>query len=114
MSTETRFPYVSDMAAEAGADTTLVPNEPSDLGVLAGAELIRLCLGGEQPAAMCADCAFRRGSVPNSCAATVWDAFGSVFNAGQFLCHHGDGARPCAGFMRAMELRYEESRKKDR
>jgi len=81
-----------------GSDTpTEYPNEPSPEGAGLGAEIARLA--GDVPDA-CHDCAFRVGSVPNQCAATVSDALKSVLDGDLFYCHHGEG-KLCEGWIKS-------------
>lgn len=74
-------------------EKTLVPNVPCEAGAAMGKEIARMTepslkkfreLFPNAPD-MCHDCAFRAGSVPNQCAATVADALKSVLELVPFL-----------------------------
>jgi hypothetical protein len=94
------LPYLTAAEGSGG------PNVPNDLCSELGRDLVRLCLQNEQPADMCADCAFRLGSLPNM-SYTAHDALAALVNDDEFVCHHGKN-RPCAGFQRARQLNPKE------
>lgn len=83
-----RFPFLTT------PDETGILNHATDQTAEIGEHLVRLALGGEQPADMCADCAFRLGSFPNR-SYTAHDALMCLISDGEFECHHGED-RPCA------------------
>lgn len=97
--------------SKPSADADAVENLPSEEGAALGKELARLCDNAEvatrqrfpKQRARCADCAFRLGTRPNQCAATVMDALKAVVESVPFYCHLGveEGTEPrqlCAGW----------------
>lgn len=84
----------------------LVPNRPCEAGRKIGAELARLTEAAlaerkkkfpnhKEP---CGTCAFRRGTIPNGCLATVMDAMKcAVEGSAEFMCHEQKG-QVCTGF----------------
>jgi hypothetical protein len=73
----------------------LVPNLPCPLGAEAGSHLARF-VAAERAAhperyrnltEPCGTCAFRAGTLPNQCLATVADALKCVMEGDRFLCH---------------------------
>jgi hypothetical protein len=80
-----------------------VRNRPTELGAKLGAEVARLCDDAEQTAMTlhprCTTCAFRLGTVPNCCEATVMDALKCAMEGEpKFMCHERPG-KPCSGWM---------------
>lgn len=75
-------------------------NMPSPVGALQGAQLA----DGVDTSSLCHGCAFRRGSVANTCAPTTADAeWCSQPNERPFMCHvdldgSGDPTQACRGF----------------
>lgn len=91
----------------------MVPNRPSIEGAKLGEQLARLTdtalvrLRERFPdhAEPCESCAFRRGTVPNSCLPTVMDALKCVVEVKDFFCHQGPKGRRndlCVGYMIAL------------
>jgi len=76
-------------------------NLPTPLGRMAGAELDRIYNLTLQESGdndeRCHDCAFRKGTMPNGCEATVYDAVMCTVNGNTFECHINVG-QMCAGF----------------
>lgn len=56
----------------------------------------------------CADCACRKGSVPNGTHHSMVDFLACVENLEPFLCHDGGANRICAGWLRAAKARIAE------
>lgn len=79
----------------------LTPNIPTPEGREAGAIIARFAdeAAARFPAmqARCATCAFRRGTYPNECGATVLNALKCAIEGEAFECHEHVG-RPCAGW----------------
>lgn len=77
-------------------------NRPTDLGRKAGAHLARLCDNAEQSRMIlqprCTTCAFRAGSIPNGCEATVLDATKCMIEDIAFMCHERKG-KACSGWL---------------
>lgn len=86
---------------------------PSALGTFVGRQLARLTdeaeatFRAEHPNARerCADCAFRRGTIPNRCLTTVADALLCAAEGEVFNCHREEPGAPdlvpngvCAGW----------------
>ena len=101
----------------------LMPNRPSDLGRLLGHELARLTDREEvrvkrtfpQHRERCQTCAFRAGTVPNGCEATLMDAIKCVVEAIPFYCHEQldrekEPTALCAGYVLAQGMRDEPLR----
>src|SRR5690348_7475831 len=86
---------------------SLIRNRPSPEGASLGEHLANMTDAAErvlrqtQPAhpERCGTCAFRRGTVPNQCAATVMDALKCVMEKVPFHCHEHEGEKPCMGFV---------------
>ena len=90
----------------ADNSTSLRLNVPAEDGVALGAQLARLT-EGEAPRfykahaegrARCATCAFRAGTYPNGCAATLMDALKCVLEGVPFHCHEAE-EKLCAGYV---------------
>jgi hypothetical protein len=85
-----------------------VRNLPSPEGEALGAELARLTAAGMQGRDFpepCRSCAFRAGTVPNRCLATVGDALKCVMEQVPFYCHEQVEGEPtvlCRGYAAAM------------
>ena len=86
----------------------LVRNIPSIEGAEGGSQLARLTEKATNELRLkfpnlklpCGTCAFRRGTFPNRCAATVMDAFKCVMEQEDFYCHESDGkVGLCHGWM---------------
>jgi hypothetical protein len=86
----------------------MMRNEPSPEGEALGAELARLTESElvklrekfpnhKEP---CGTCAFRRGTYPNRCVATVGDALKCVIEQTDFMCHETGSL--CCGFAIAL------------
>ncbi len=77
----------------------LVRNIPSVEGAEAGSQLARLTEKSTNELRLkfpklklpCGTCAFRRGTFPNRCAATVMDALKCVMEQTDFYCHEEKG-----------------------
>lgn len=103
------FDYLLNEWDSSLGDGPLAPNEPCESGRALGAEMARLMtpqrerIMAENPGCrdMCHDCAFRAGSIPNGCLATVADALKCTLTSEEFNCHHGTD-RICAGYLFAM------------
>lgn len=73
----------------------LVPNRPTETGRMLGEQLARLTDVAESeqikkfPNAKkrCASCAFKAGTLPNGCEATLMDAVKAVVQMDDFMCH---------------------------
>jgi hypothetical protein len=78
-----------------------VRNRPTDLGREAGIQLARLCDAAERSRMplhpRCTTCAFRAGTIPNGCEATVLDANKCLIENIPFMCHERKG-QPCSGW----------------
>lgn len=96
----------------------LMPNRPSELGYQLGHELARLTDCEEVAAQQrfprhrerCKTCAFRAGTVPNGCEATVMDALKCIVEKVPFYCHEQVDAEKeptmlCAGYVLAQGMR---------
>ena len=89
--------------------TKLVPNLPSPQGRALGKELARLCDGEIAKLdedRRCGTCAFRLGTYPNGCVATLIDALGCALKRQPFMCHESN--RPCAGWLSIRSPKGEE------
>lgn len=98
---------------------TLVPNRPSDEGRAVGKELARLADAAEAETlkrfpnakVRCKSCAFRAGTFPNGCLATVGDALKCVLEQRPFYCHekpaNENPTELCAGYAAAMLTRVD-------
>ena len=80
----------------------LIRNRPSPEGRALGKELARLA--DAEPSVFsylrCGTCAFRAGTVPNGCTATLLDAIKCAIEGVPFYCHEDKaGERPCAGWI---------------
>jgi hypothetical protein len=83
-------------------------NRPSPEGYALGKEIARLCDQEEAKQAKmlrptiperCRTCAFRGGTIPNGCGATLLDAMHCIIEGLDFHCHeHGRTDQLCAGF----------------
>jgi hypothetical protein len=77
-------------------------NRPTELGREAGFHLARLCDDAERSREplhpRCRTCAFRAGSLPNRCEATVLDAHKCLIEDIPFMCHERKG-KPCSGWV---------------
>jgi hypothetical protein len=93
-------------------DGTDVANVPSPMGAAMGADLARFCDVEEAKQLIqfprilprCNECAYRLGTMPNQCLATVCDAFKCAVEGEPFFCHKGlrEGDEPkrlCAGWV---------------
>lgn len=60
-------------------------NLPDETGAHCGAQLVRLY--GAAPDTACDSCAFRLGTVPNQCSATIMDAIQCSVTGEAFFCH---------------------------
>lgn len=89
-----------------------VPNLPCEAGAELGREVARLTETARLQLVqqnrtvrpMCNECAFREGTYPNRCAATVMDAIKCLVEGEMFYCHKGiaddaDPKVPCAGYL---------------
>ncbi len=78
-----------------------VPNLPTPEGRALGVELARICDGEAERRTdvpeRCATCAFRAGTYPNGCAATLMNATKCVAERVPFFCHECPG-NLCSGF----------------
>lgn len=97
MTTTAPWPWIG--GADGEERPGYVRNEPSDLGAEAGSHLARFFDGefartGRD--ARCETCAFRPGTIPNQCGATVLDALKSAIEGVPFQCHETE--RPCGGW----------------
>lgn len=75
-------------------------NMPAILGALGGAAIAASV--DQKP--LCDGCAFRLGSVANTCSSTVTDAAGATDMGHDFMCHirgyeNGEAKAPCAGYV---------------
>lgn len=60
----------------------------------------------------CADCACRKGSVPNGTPHTMLDFIAATDRLEPFLCHEGGANRVCGGWLKAAKARiYKEGGK---
>lgn len=80
-----------------------IPNRPTELGYALGRNLARFADVEEarKPDApkRCGTCAFRDGTIPNGCEATVMDALKCTMELGIFYCHEDKaGETACAGW----------------
>lgn len=79
-----------------------VRNLPSAEGRIAGAKISALCDDAERSKIIarprCTTCAFRLGTIPNACLATVMDALKCAVEGRPFLCHEKPGFL-CAGYV---------------
>lgn len=78
-------------------------NRPTELGREAGKHLARFCDQEEQKRMTlrprCTTCAFRAGTLPNGCAATVLDALKCSMEDKPFACHESKTGDLCAGWL---------------
>lgn len=91
------YPYID--GAEGEPRPGFVRNEPSPEGAELAAELARFADAEYVKTGRdtrCETCAFRLGTVPNQCLATVANALKSAVEKDPFLCHESD--RPCGGW----------------
>jgi len=87
---------------------SMVPNRPTPEGRMLGTQLARLADEAEAESitrfpdtrVRCRTCAFRAGTIPNGCLATVMDALKCVMEDIQFSCHEHT-SEPCMGWMEA-------------
>lgn len=110
---------MSAPTADAGRTKGTPGDRPSRHGALMGELLAKLAEAGatgDLSSAldfMCATCAFRRGTYPNTTASTGLMAFNCTIGADpdQFVCHHGmkDGhpQRLCAGYLAAKNAPFD-------
>lgn len=77
-------------------------NRPTPEGRECGAQLSELFDDADQTRTVmrqrCTTCAFRLGTIPNGCEATVMDALKCVVEGLQFNCHEQQG-KACAGWL---------------
>lgn len=92
---------------------TLIPNRPSEEGRALGKEMARLTDLAEaedlkrfpKQRWRCGTCAFRLGTIPNGCTATMMDAVKCMVEGLPFMCHEspkgrsGEPTQVCAGWM---------------
>lgn len=80
----------------------LVPNLPCEVGAEFGAEIARFADNEYATTgrdARCLDCAFRKGTTPNQCVATLANAFKCLYEREElFMCHVNKG-KPCEGYL---------------
>ena len=93
---------------------TMVPNRPTPEGRVLGEQMARMADHAEEEQAKmfpnqrkrCGTCAFRRGTVPNGCVATLMDAVKCIGENATFFCHEKphDSApmEPCMGWLLAV------------
>lgn len=83
--------------------TGKVRNRPTELGREFGEQLARLCDNAEATTTTlhprCATCAFRAGTLPNGCEATLMDALKCAMEGDtKFMCHERKG-HACSGWL---------------
>lgn len=81
-------------------------NMPSILGAVKGVEITQ----GLDQAKMCHGCAFRRGSVANTCLVTTMDTEYCEENLDVFMCHenltdNGNPTKKCRGFLKKIKTK---------
>ncbi len=81
------------------------PNLQSPFGGMLGRELARLCDIEESRRIRCDECAFRSGTIPNSCESTLMDAVKCAIEGVPFYCHKSLGDVPCAGWVLLSRVR---------
>ena len=78
------------------------PVQPCEVGTEFGSELAQFCereYAKHGRDARCDDCAFRRGTLPNTNVGTLANAFKCLFEGEEvFYCHVHSG-KPCEGYM---------------
>jgi hypothetical protein len=101
-------------------DRVNIKNEPTPEGRALGEQLARLTeveLAKLKPkfpnhAEPCGTCAFRRGTYPNGCLATVMDALKCVVENHDFMCHEhrkGEPMTPCTGWFIAVSAMHHKA-----
>lgn len=83
-------------------------NKPSELGREMGKKIALICDDVELRRMLlrprCGTCAFREGTIPNACEATIMDAVKCAAEGTPFMCHeHKNPKVQCAGWL-AMKL----------